>query len=110
LRHRQIERRRRLAPVADLCVSREHMKVFLAIAGLWGMCFVLLFLFYFVPDFYVLVGSGPASWKKPMPLSFEERLTFSFIAATLIAAVAGVVAGLVYCVYKATLWLRKARA
>ena len=84
------------------------MKFFLTIAGFWAACFALMFLFYFVPDFYVIVGSGPGSWKKSTPLSLEERLLFSFIAATLVAGAGSVIAGLVYCVYKATLWLRRA--
>jgi len=62
-----------------------------------------------LPGFYVIVGSGPGSWKKSTPLSWDERLLFGFIAATLAAAAASIIAGIVYCVYKATLSLRRAK-
>jgi len=58
------------------------MKHFFTITGFWLGCFLLLFLLYFVPDFYVIVGSGPGSWKKSTPLSLEERFILSFIGAT----------------------------
>jgi hypothetical protein len=85
------------------------MKRFLAICGLWTACFVLLFLLYFVSDFYVIVGSGPRSWKKPEPLSFGERLFLSCLAATAITLVVGFSVAAVYYFYRATQWLRKAR-
>jgi hypothetical protein len=58
------------------------MKRFLKTSGFWMGCFLLLFLLYFVGDFYVTVGSGPGSWKKSIPLSFGQRFTLSFIVST----------------------------
>ncbi len=94
---------------AALCVSRERMKRFCTIAGFWTVCFVLLFLFYFVADFYVIVGSGPGSWKKSTPLSFGERFILSLIGATVVSMVTGLIAALAYSLYRASRWLlRKA--
>lgn len=83
------------------------MKPCLAIAGLGAASFILLFLFYFVPDFYVMLGSGPGSWKKSTALSLEERLIFSFIAASIIAAVTALVAGLFYFAQRVPLWRKR---
>jgi hypothetical protein len=72
------------------------MKRFLTIAGMWATCFVLLFLFCFVADFYVIVGSGPGSWKKSTPLSLEERFVLSFIGATAVTAAIAVIVAVIY--------------
>jgi hypothetical protein len=87
-------------------VSRERMKHFLTIAGIRAACFLLLFLFCFVADFYVIVGSGPGSWKKSTPLSLEERFALSFIGAM---AVTAAIAAIVAVIYYGARVLRKLR-
>jgi len=84
------------------------MKRFLTISGFWTACFVLLFLFYFVADSYVNVGSGPGSWKKSIPLSYGERFILSFIGATVVTAAVAVVVAVVYYLLRVARWLRKA--
>src|ERR1043165_5829302 len=69
-------------PKISPAVSRKRGRVFF---GLWLLCFVLLFFFYFVKDFYVTVGSGPGSWKKLTPLSLPERAVLSLVLATLLS-------------------------
>lgn len=88
-------------------VSCEHMKRFLIIFGFWTVCFLLLFLFYFVADSYVAVGSGPRSWKKSIPLSYGERFILSFIGATVVSAAVAVVVAVGYYLRRAARWLRK---
>jgi len=85
------------------------MRRFLIIFGFWAACFALLFLFYFVSDFYVIVGSGPQSWKKSTPLSPPERFVLSFIAATAVTAAVAIIGGIGYCIRAAILRLRKAK-
>ncbi len=85
------------------------MKRFWTIAGFWATCFVLLFLFYFVADFYVIVGSGPGSWRKSTPLSFGERFILSFVGATVVTVAIALIAAFAFYLYRATRWLlRKA--
>ncbi len=83
------------------------MKRFCTIAGFWTVCFVLLFLFFFVADSYVIVGSGPGSWKKSIPLSFGERFILSSIGATVVSVAAGLIAAFVYYLCRATRWLMR---
>ena len=85
------------------------MKRLVIIAWCWVAFFVLLFLFYFVSDFYVVVGSGPRSWKKSAPLSPAERFVLSFIGATAITLALTVIVTIGYYVHRAALWLWKAR-
>jgi hypothetical protein len=88
---------------------REKMKRFMTIAGFWVLCFVLLFLFYFVADSYVTVGRGLGSWKKSIPLSFGERFVLSFIGATVVTVAVAIITAFAYYLYRATRWLlRKA--
>ena len=82
------------------------MKHLLPIAGFWLACLLLLFLFYFVPDFYVIVGSGPGSWKKSTPLSLEERFTLSFIGATAVTAAIAAIVVVAYYGFRAVRKLR----
>ena len=85
------------------------MKRFALIGGFWAVCFALLFLFYFISDFYVIVGSGPGSWKKSAPLSPPERFVLSCIGATAVTGAAALIGGLGFCIRAAVLRLRKAR-
>jgi hypothetical protein len=85
------------------------MKRFLTISGSWAACFVVLFLFYFVSDFYVIVGSGPGSWKKSTPLSPGERFILSFAGATAVTVALAVVVAAVYYLHRAARWLRGTR-
>jgi hypothetical protein len=78
------------------------MKRFRTIVAFWAACFVLLFLFYFVSDFYVIVGSGPGSWRKSTPLSFGERCILSFVGATVVTAAIALVAACTLYLYRAT--------
>jgi len=97
------------APPVRRGVSRGRMKRFLTISAFWAACFVLLFLFYFVNDFYVVVGSGPRSWKKSEPLSPGERFILSFVGATAVTVGLAIVAAVVYYLYRAARWLRGTR-
>lgn len=69
------------------------MKRFILLSVFWAGCFGLLFCFYFVPNFFVIVGSGPKSWKKSTPLSVEERLVLSFAFATGLSVLAAMIYG-----------------
>jgi ABC-type Fe3+ transport system permease subunit len=84
------------------------MKRTFIFCGFWVVCFLLLFLFYFVTDFYGIVGSGPGSWRKSTPLSFGERFGFSFIAASLITAAVAILIGCCWCIRQGMHWLQNA--
>lgn len=72
-------------------LERVISKRFWFFLGIWALCFLLLFFLYFVADFYVIVGSGPGSWKKSTPLSFPERLVLSAVFATMLSGILAVV-------------------